>query len=62
MIRASIILVGSALLFGAPAEAGQDKPATEVYVFDTGYGGWTFTISFSKLGGKVDQVRVDGLN
>ncbi|GEM_PF-5328420 len=41
--------------------AGKDPASPLVYVFDTGYGGWKYTISFDKQG-KVNQVPADGLD
>ena len=46
--------------YGRPTDKDPSIPL--VYVFDTGYGGLMFTISFDKLSSKVDQVRVDYLN
>jgi hypothetical protein len=42
--------------------AGNDPSSPMEYVFDTGFGGLRFTVSFGKLPLKVDQVRVDYLD
>ena len=46
--------------YGQPT--GKEPSTPLVYVFDTGYGGVMFTVSFDKLSSKVDQVRVDYLD
>ena len=47
--------------YGQPA--GKDPSSPLVYVFDTGYGGLKFTISFMKqVPPRVEQVHVDFLN
>src|SRR5262245_4822966 len=47
--------------YGEPA--GKDPTSPLVYVFDTGFGGLSYTISFdAQVPPKVDQVRVDSRN
>ena len=46
--------------YGRPA--GNDPSSPLEYLFDTGYDGVRFTLSFSKLSPTVDQVRVEYLD
>jgi hypothetical protein len=46
--------------YGKPQ--GKDPSSPLVYVFDMGFGGLQFTISFSRINSKVSQVLVDFLN